>query len=109
MMQIATMGSCRPKCEAGCCRLGPQNRAAIISATQGALNFSKVAEKLRSQWSKADLQAFDKSTKGREDKAFGTGFDGSEDDPEGNPEVLPEKLDNDDDGAYGDDGIHYST
>ena len=45
-------------------RLGPQERAAILSGTAGDTTFSKVAEKLRSQWSDSDLVHCDKNRKG---------------------------------------------
>ena len=41
-------------------RLGPQERAAILSATSGETSFSNVSEKLRSQWSGADLASCDR-------------------------------------------------
>ena len=40
-------------------RLGPQERAAMLSATSGDSSFNKETEKLRSQWSDADLAQHD--------------------------------------------------
>ena len=44
-------------------RLGPQERAAILSAAYGDTGFSKVFEKLRSQWSDSDLAVHDRRGK----------------------------------------------
>ena len=53
-------------------RLGPQERAATLSATCGDTSYSKVSEKLRSQWSDADLAQHDRHGKSRSHDGLGS-------------------------------------
>lgn len=91
-------------------RLGPQERAAILSGTGGDTILSKVAEKLLSQWSDHDLAFYSKGRKGPDRRAGAAhGVIEANDDEELPPgdDLWPENGNAD--GAYGNDSIYYNT
>ena len=56
-------------------RLGPQEFAAILSATYGDTSFSKASEMLRSQWSNPDLAVHDRRRKSLNHDGHSKGHD----------------------------------
>ena len=96
-------------------RLGPQERAATLSATCGDTSYSKVSEKLRSQWSDADLAQHDRHGQSRShdgnrkshDRRLGSAnlVDLSEVDDE---RSTHEQLSEFPDGVFGSDDVYHT-
>ena len=96
-------------------RLWPQERAAILSATFGDTSFSKVSEKLRSQWSDSDLAVHDRRGKSLNHDGHRKGHDRRHGNThpvdlsdETCEETSPKQPPNTPDGAFGNDGVYYT-
>ena len=92
-------------------RLGPQERAAILSATSGQTSFSNVSEKLRSPWSDADLAMHDRHSArtGHERRHGGAHHVNGGDDDGDDTRKPQDQLGESHDGAYSSDDVNYTA